>query len=89
MLDVGGQDATEAFEDVGHSDEAREILEGMLVGTLKRQVSGKKKKKKKGKRKPLFHHHCSTYPPSTYPAATNPPQKTIKKKMPLLTALEQ
>lgn len=39
MLDVGGQDATEAFEDVGHSDEAREILEGMLIGTLKRQVS--------------------------------------------------
>ncbi|WPH02391.1 putative cytochrome b5 [Acrodontium crateriforme] len=36
MLDVGGQDATEAFEDVGHSDEAREILEGLLVGTLKR-----------------------------------------------------
>jgi cytochrome b involved in lipid metabolism len=39
MLDVGGQDATEAFEDVGHSDEAREILDGLLVGTLKRQVS--------------------------------------------------
>jgi hypothetical protein len=38
LLDVGGQDATEAFEDVGHSDEAREILEGLLVGTLKRQV---------------------------------------------------
>ena len=38
MLDVGGQDATEAFEDVGHSDEAREILDGLLVGTLKRQV---------------------------------------------------
>lgn len=37
-MDVGGQDATEAFEDVGHSDEAREILEGLLVGTLKRQV---------------------------------------------------
>ncbi|KAK8189800.1 cytochrome b5 [Phyllosticta capitalensis] len=36
MLDVGGQDATEAFEDVGHSDEAREILEGLLVGKLKR-----------------------------------------------------
>jgi len=36
LLDVGGQDATEAFEDVGHSDEAREILEGLLVGTLKR-----------------------------------------------------
>ncbi|KAI1611478.1 cytochrome-b5 reductase [Exophiala viscosa] len=36
LLDVGGQDATEAFEDVGHSDEAREILEGLLVGELKR-----------------------------------------------------
>lgn len=39
LLDVGGQDATEAFEDVGHSDEAREILEGLLIGTLKRVVS--------------------------------------------------
>ena len=39
LLDVGGQDATEAFEDVGHSDEAREILQGLLVGTLKRTVS--------------------------------------------------
>ncbi|KAI9665986.1 MAG: hypothetical protein M1821_003921 [Bathelium mastoideum] len=37
LLDVGGQDATEAFEDVGHSDEAREILNGLLVGNLKRQ----------------------------------------------------
>lgn len=39
MVDVGGQDATEAFEDVGHSDEAREVLEGLLIGTLKRGVS--------------------------------------------------
>lgn len=39
LLDVGGQDATEAFEDVGHSDEAREILEGLLIGNLKRKVS--------------------------------------------------
>ncbi|KAF2729533.1 cytochrome b5 [Polyplosphaeria fusca] len=37
LLDVGGQDATEAFEDVGHSDEAREVLEGLLVGKLKRK----------------------------------------------------
>jgi len=36
MMDVGGQDATESFEDVGHSDEAREILAGFLVGDLKR-----------------------------------------------------
>lgn len=38
LLDVGGQDSTEAFEDVGHSDEAREILDGLLVGTVKRVV---------------------------------------------------
>src|ERR1700760_2049374 len=38
LLDVAGQDATEAFEDVGHSDEAREILDGLLIGDLKRQV---------------------------------------------------
>ncbi|KAJ5168807.1 cytochrome b5 [Penicillium canariense] len=36
LLDVGGQDGSEAFEDVGHSDEAREILDGLLVGTVKR-----------------------------------------------------
>ena len=44
MLDVGGQDSTEAFEDVGHSDEAREILDGLLVGTLKRQEGDPKPK---------------------------------------------
>ncbi|KAF2123931.1 cytochrome b5 [Dothidotthia symphoricarpi CBS 119687] len=44
MLDVGGQDSTEAFEDVGHSDEAREILDGLLVGTLKRQDGDPKPK---------------------------------------------
>lgn len=38
-MDVAGQDATEAFEDIGHSDEAREILDGLLVGPLKRAVS--------------------------------------------------
>jgi len=44
LLDVGGQDATEAFEDVGHSDEAREILERLLVGDLKRLDSDPKPK---------------------------------------------
>jgi cytochrome b involved in lipid metabolism len=38
LIDVAGQDATEAFEDVGHSDEAREVLEGLLIGPLKRLV---------------------------------------------------
>ena len=39
LLDVAGQDATVAFEDVVHSDEARETLEQLKVGTLKRNVS--------------------------------------------------
>ncbi|KAL8417949.1 hypothetical protein RB594_001533 [Gaeumannomyces avenae] len=44
MLDVAGQDATEAFEDVGHSDEARETLSSLLVGDLKRQAGDPKPK---------------------------------------------
>ncbi|CAO3625232.1 unnamed protein product [Cunninghamella blakesleeana] len=34
LLDEAGKDATESFEDIGHSDEAREILEGYLIGEL-------------------------------------------------------
>jgi len=44
LLDLAGQDATEAFEDVGHSDEAREILAGLKVATLKRQPGDPKPK---------------------------------------------
>ncbi|OBZ89406.1 Cytochrome b5 [Choanephora cucurbitarum] len=34
LYDEAGKDATEAFEDIGHSDEAREILEKYLIGEL-------------------------------------------------------
>lgn len=34
LMDVSGQDATEAFEDVGHSDEARDLLKDLYVGEL-------------------------------------------------------
>ncbi|KAI5849786.1 cytochrome b5-like heme/steroid binding domain-containing protein [Tricharina praecox] len=44
LMDVGGLDATDSFEDVGHSDEAREILAGLLVGTLKRTPGDPKPK---------------------------------------------
>ncbi|KAK4166478.1 putative cytochrome b5 protein [Cladorrhinum sp. PSN259] len=44
LLDVAGQDSTEAFEDVGHSDEARETLDQLLVGTLKRAPGDPKPK---------------------------------------------
>ncbi|OLL26653.1 putative cytochrome b5 [Neolecta irregularis DAH-3] len=35
LLDVAGKDATNAFEDVGHSDEAREVLEKLYIGNIK------------------------------------------------------
>ncbi|KAH7926778.1 cytochrome b5 [Leucogyrophana mollusca] len=36
ILAEAGKDATEAFEDVGHSDEARELLPAMLVGEFEK-----------------------------------------------------
>ncbi|KAJ5928823.1 hypothetical protein N7466_007779 [Penicillium verhagenii] len=35
LIDVAGQDATGAYEDVGHSEDANEILEAYYIGTLK------------------------------------------------------
>lgn len=66
LLDVGGQDATEAFEDVGHSDEAREILEGLLVGTLKRQV-------RKDGQCPKTHKLIISSPETQHPRLLLPP----------------
>lgn len=34
LLDNGGQDATEAFEDQGHSDDARELLKSFKIGNF-------------------------------------------------------
>lgn len=38
LLEVAGTDATEAFEEVGHSDEAREQLEPYYMGDLPTEV---------------------------------------------------
>ncbi|CAK9783936.1 cytochrome b5 [Cutaneotrichosporon oleaginosum] len=35
LLEEAGRDGTEAFEDVGHSDEARDMLLKMYLGELK------------------------------------------------------
>ncbi|ODV83862.1 hypothetical protein CANARDRAFT_29593 [[Candida] arabinofermentans NRRL YB-2248] len=35
ILDCAGTDATEPFDDIGHSEDAREMLDSMLVGELK------------------------------------------------------
>ncbi|EJD00950.1 cytochrome b5 [Fomitiporia mediterranea MF3/22] len=36
ILAEAGKDATEAFEDVGHSDEAREILQTLYIGDFEK-----------------------------------------------------
>jgi len=51
ILAEAGKDATEAFEDVGHSDEARALLPDMLVGNFEQsgdipQTSAKPAEKK-------------------------------------------
>uniref|UniRef100_A0A1A8K0M9 Cytochrome b5 type B n=1 Tax=Nothobranchius kuhntae TaxID=321403 RepID=A0A1A8K0M9_NOTKU len=45
LLEQGGADATESFEDVGHSSDAREILQQYYIGEL--HVDDRKKEKKK------------------------------------------
>lgn len=37
-MEFAGQDATEAFEDTRHSDEARKIRDKLYVGKLKRET---------------------------------------------------
>jgi hypothetical protein len=41
LLEEAGRDTTEAFEDVGHSDEARAMLPKMLLGEFKGEVSAR------------------------------------------------
>lgn len=38
LLEVAGTNATEAFEEVGHSDEAREQLQPYYIGDLPTEV---------------------------------------------------
>ncbi|OJJ67792.1 hypothetical protein ASPBRDRAFT_134420 [Aspergillus brasiliensis CBS 101740] len=42
LIDVAGQDATAAYEDVGHSEDANEILKTYFIGVLKDAVQYKR-----------------------------------------------
>lgn len=44
LLDQGGKDASEAFEDVGHSSDARELMKQYKVGVLREEDKAKTKK---------------------------------------------
>lgn len=59
VIDVAGTDATEAFEDIGHSDDAREILKGLLIGkveggTIKSPVSTATQSESTGSSMPML-----------------------------------
>ncbi|KZV86333.1 cytochrome b5 [Exidia glandulosa HHB12029] len=43
LSECGKPDATEAFDDIGHSDEARALLADMLVGTVEGAAEIKQK----------------------------------------------
>ncbi len=45
MLDVGGKDADEFFEDIGHSNDAREELAKHVLGVLKLTEEEKEKRR--------------------------------------------
>jgi len=45
ILDLAGQDANEDFEDIGHSTDARKVMEQYLIGKLKEDESKKAAKK--------------------------------------------
>lgn len=45
MLDVAGKDADEFFEDIGHSNDARDELKKHLIGVLKLTEEEKEKRR--------------------------------------------
>lgn len=51
MLDVSGQDADEFFEDIGHSNDARDELKKHLIGTLKLSAEEIEKRKLEAEKK--------------------------------------
>jgi cytochrome b involved in lipid metabolism len=51
ILDCAGQDATEAFDDIGHSEDAIEILQTLYIGDLIGGVKNKNSKIASGETK--------------------------------------
>lgn len=64
LIDVAGTDATSAFEDVGHSEDAREEMEHFCIGTLEGHVAPEPQ-------------HKSAPPPAPAPVQTPLPKFTV------------
>eukprot|EP01018_Ginkgo_biloba_P024475 Gb_08648 [translate_table: standard] len=41
LVEVGGTDATKDFEDVGHSEETRQMMEKFVIGVIEEHISTK------------------------------------------------
>jgi len=54
MLEQAGKDATENFEDVGHSSDARDLMKTYLIGQLSEEDRSKKKIKEQNWSKPAY-----------------------------------
>lgn len=54
LLEVAGRDATREFEDVGHSDEARELREKYLVGLVRKETKEELAQAEKEGVKPVY-----------------------------------
>ncbi|KAJ2746376.1 hypothetical protein GGI20_001372 [Coemansia sp. BCRC 34301] len=68
MLEYAGADATEAFEDIGHSDDARDLLSKFFIGNLEVEFPGES-------RRPAY--HTPKWPTAISRNATNREGKLI------------
>ncbi|KAK5455851.1 hypothetical protein LTS15_005168 [Exophiala xenobiotica] len=65
LVDQGGHDATEAFEEVGHSQDARQQLTELMIGSLSRQVGDEKLLASSGNAYRSYHANSPTSALST------------------------
>jgi len=54
LLEQAGKDATENFEDVGHSSDARDLMKQYLIGELAEEDKAKQKVKEQNWSKPAY-----------------------------------
>ncbi|KIW75334.1 hypothetical protein Z517_10075 [Fonsecaea pedrosoi CBS 271.37] len=66
LIDQGGVDATEAFEEVGHSEEARKQLAEFYIGELRRQADDEKLLAARGKAYKSYHDESTSRGMPTY-----------------------
>eukprot|EP00835_Amoeboradix_gromovi_P003114 NODE_194_length_15414_cov_0.324127.p11 type:complete len:125 gc:universal NODE_194_length_15414_cov_0.324127:2528-2154(-) len=68
LMDHAGQEATGSFEDIGHSDEAREMMAEYLIGNLKKSaIQGKNEDPYNRNIKVQVHESSTNYYPYIVP----------------------